>query len=273
MFKQLKRRLFPDKYLLRDNARQLVRIEKKISEYQAVLDHLVATSSLRTDDIKDLAYFFHLKRAESKSQMQQDLWVLWELRGKTGGYFVEFGAADGKKLSNTYLLEEKYGWKGILAEPMPDWHDKLKQRKAIVDTRCVWATSGEKLPFFCSIIPELSGLKETADRDGHTGNRKNGRRVEVATISLYDLLKEHNAPKMIDYMSVDTEGSEFEILAAFDFTSYQINLITVEHNHSATRERIYDLLSAKGYVRVFEEFSKCDDWYVHQSLRNPASSA
>ena len=271
MFRKLKRRLFPDKYLLRENTKQLVRIEKKIGEYQAVLDHFIAASSLKSDDIKDLAYFFHLKRGESKSQIQQDLWVLWELKGKTGGYFVEFGAADGKALSNTYLLEEKYGWTGILAEPMPDWHEKLKQRKAIVDTRCVWARSGEKMQFFCSIIPELSGLEKTADQDGHTGNRKNARRVEVETISLLDLLKEHNAPKVIDYLSTDTEGSEYEILSAFDFSSYQIKLISVEHNQSATREKIYDLLTRNGYARVFEEFSKADDWYVHESVRKPAA--
>jgi len=271
MFRKLKRRLFPDKYLLRENTKQLVRIEKKIAEYQAVLDHFIAASSLKSDDIKDLAYFFHLKRGESKSQIQQDLWVLWELKGKTGGYFVEFGAADGKALSNTFLLEEKYGWTGILAEPMPDWHEKLKQRKAIVDTRCVWARSGEKMQFFCSIIPELSGLEKTADQDGHTGNRKNARRVEVETISLLDLLKEHNAPKVIDYLSADTEGSEYEILSAFDFNSYQIKLISVEHNQSATREKIYDLLTRNGYARVFEEFSKADDWYVHESVRKPVA--
>ena len=110
MFRKLKRRLFPDKYLLRENTKQLVRIERKIAEYQAVLDHFIAASSLKSDDIKDLAYFFHLKRGESKSQIQQDLWALWELKGKTGGYFVEFGAADGKNLSNTFLLEDKYGF-------------------------------------------------------------------------------------------------------------------------------------------------------------------
>ena len=108
---------------------------------------------------------------------------------------------------------------------MPDWHEKLKARKAIVDTRCVWAKSGEKLAFFCSIIPELSGLEKTAGQDGHTGNRKNARRVEVETISLYDLLQAYNAPKVIDYMSVDTEGSEFDISIGVRFQqlSHQVD--------------------------------------------------
>ena len=273
MFKKLKRSLFPQKYLLRENAKQLARIERKISEYQGVLDFVIAASSLKTDDVKDLAYFFHRKRNEAKGQIFQDLWVLWETRGKTGGYFVEFGAADGVALSNTCLLEEKYGWTGILAEPMPAWHSQLQRRKAIIDTRCVWAASGEKLSFLCSDIPELSGLEKTAGEDGHSGKRKNAKQIEVETISLSDLLKEHHAPKVIDYLSVDTEGSEYEILSHFDFTSHEINLITVEHNHSESREKIHDLLSRHGYLRVFEEFSDCDDWYVHPRLRAARASA
>jgi FkbM family methyltransferase len=273
MLKDLKRRLFPHKYLLRENARQLARIEGKMAEYQGILDYVIATSPLKSHEIKDLAYFFHLKRGEAKAQLFQDLWVLWEMKGKTGGFFVEFGAADGMDLSNTYLLEEKYGWKGILSEPMPDWHPQLKRRTAIVDTRCVWSVSGEKLPFLCSNIPELSGLKETASGDGHSGKRRNARQVEVETVSLYDLLKEHHAPQVIDYLSVDTEGSEYEILSHFDFASFQIKLITVEHNYSESRQKIHDLLSRNGYLRVFEEFSSCDDWYVHKSLRAPQAAS
>jgi hypothetical protein len=139
-----------------------------------------------------------------------------------------------------------------------------------VDPRCVWSKSGEKLTFYCSIIPELSGLKATADQDGHTGNRKNARQIAVETISLLDLLDAHRAPRVIDYMSVDTEGSEFDILANFDFGRYDVNLISVEHNHSELREKIHGLLAKNGYARVFEEFSGCDDWYVHERVRKAA---
>ena len=63
-----------------------------------------------------LAYSF-LNRHESKSQILQDLWVSYELGEKQDGFFVEFGATNGLANSNTWLLEKKYGWKGILAEP------------------------------------------------------------------------------------------------------------------------------------------------------------
>jgi len=92
--------------------------------------------------------------------------------------------------------------------------------------------------------------------------RKNGRKYEVKTISLNDLLKKYSAPNLIDYLSIDTEGSEFEILNAFDFDTYSIKIITCEHNYSDNREKIFKLLTSKGYERKYVEVSDFEDWYV-----------
>ena len=89
----------------------------------------------------------------------------------------------------------------------------------------------------------------------------------VETVSLGDLLREHSAPETIDYLSIDTEGSELEILEAFDFQDYRFLAITVEHNHvQENRERIKNLLESKGYVNVLGNFSRWDDWYLHPSV-------
>jgi len=84
----------------------------------------------------------------------------------------------------------------------------------------------------------------------------------VTSISLEDLLNEYKAPYHIDYLSIDTEGSEYEILSAFDFSKYHIEVITCEHNYTKSREKIYNLLANNGYKRVYEEISQFDDWYV-----------
>jgi Methyltransferase FkbM domain len=65
--------------------------------------------------------------------------------------------------------------------------------------------------------------------------------------------------------SIDTEGSEFEILQAFDFARYDVKIITCEHNFSPLRDKLHALLTAKGYVRKFEVLSQVDDWYVKQN--------
>ena len=96
----------------------------------------------------------------------------------------------------------------------------------------------------------------------NSSRRQKKKIYPVPTISLNDLLQTHNAPKNIDYLSIDTEGTEFEILNAFDFSKYSIKIITVEHNFTSKREEIFELLSRNGYNRVFKEISLFDDWYV-----------
>ena len=150
-----------------------------------------------------------------------------------------------------------------MAEPAPVWHEELKKnRSAKIDFDCVWSKSGETLVFNVTEEAELSTIDQFSDRDGHAKRRATGTEVVVTSISLIDLLKKHNAPKNIDYLSIDTEGSEFEILKNFDFSKHQFRVITCEHNFTPMREKIFALLSKNGYVRKFEELSKFDDWYI-----------
>lgn len=201
--------------------------------------------------------------AKSKAQIKQDMFVLAELGFKRDGYFVEFGATDGKELSNTYMLEKELGWTGILAEPARVWHDDLiNNRICKISFDCVWSKSHEEVEFNQVDAAELSTIDSFSDSDMHKDARGHGNKYKVYTTSLVDLLKKYDAPKEIDYLSIDTEGSEFEILNAFDFDTYKIKVITCEHNFSPMREKIYDLLVAKGYTRKYEEFSRFDDWYV-----------
>jgi FkbM family methyltransferase len=200
---------------------------------------------------------------QSRAQLRQDLFALSELGFKRDGYFVEFGAASGVALSNTYLLEREYGWTGILAEPGRNWHRALTaNRKCIVDFDCVWSVSGETLAFNESETGEFSTI-DRFRRDGkHLLNRKAGDRYQVTTISLNDLLARYGAPSNIDYLSVDTEGSEYDILSHVDFSRYMFRVITCEHNFTGNRDKIHDLLTRHGYVRKLEPLSKFDDWYV-----------
>jgi len=199
-------------------------------------------------------------------QLLQDLFVRWHLRDKTNGFYVEFGATNGVDLSNTKLLEDQFQWRGILAEPARCWHDRLKRnRSGIVDTRCVWHKSGEVLAFNETPTPELSTLQSFSGADHHAHARESGNIYPVETVSLNDLLAAYDAPPVIDYLSMDTEGSELSILQAFDFAKYHVAVITVEHNFTPDRERLFELLTAKGFTRLFTQFTKQDDWYVNTS--------
>ena len=198
---------------------------------------------------------------ESYSQIGQDIWVREVLKNKMNGYFVEFGSTNGKDLSNTYLLEKKFNWTGILAEPGKVWHKELfHNRICNISKKCIHSSSSEILEFL--EIGELSTLERYKESDHHSEVRKNAKKYKVQTTSLYDLLKEYNAPKEIDYLSIDTEGSEFEILKNFNFNEYSFKIITCEHNFTENREKIYRLLINNNYKRVMEDFSDFDDWYI-----------
>jgi len=201
---------------------------------------------------------------KSKSSLKQDLFVLAETKYKRGGFFVEFGATNGIDFSNTHLLEQEFKWKGILAEPARVWAKQLLENRpsANIETLCVWKDSNSSLMFNETNYPELSTIEYFSSKDMHAHSRLIGVQYEVQTISLNDLLKKYSAPQDIDYLSIDTEGSEYEILNAFDFNKYNIKIITVEHNYTPQRELILNLLTGYGYERKYASVSDYDDWYI-----------
>ena len=179
-------------------------------------------------------------------------WVLEKTNFKRNGFFIEMGAVDGIRRSNTFTLERDYGWSGILAEPDTRQHESLINNRpnSSIEFDCIWAVSGKTKTFFQSrkITDQRSTLSEFADEGRAPRIQKKWPTCEVKTISLLDMLDKHNAPKYIDYFSLDTEGSEYQILRTFDFSKYKFGLITVEWNKKKARgKRIYDLLASNGY--------------------------
>lgn len=207
----------------------------------------------------------------SSSQILQDAFVQWVLKEKKNGFFCEFGATNGVSLSNSYSLEHHFAWTGICAEPGITWHADLRRNRpgAIIETRCVWSSSGEKLTFSETSDRELSGLSQFNKSKFFTPARRRAKTYLVETISLNDLLKIHNAPNDLDYLSIDTEGSELNILKAFDMNLFQPKVITVEHNFKSNRQSIYKLLTDFGYRRVLPEISVFDDWYIATGIELP----
>ena len=202
-------------------------------------------------------------KTKSKSQIKQDLFVLAELGFKTNGFFVEFGATDGVSMSNSYLLEKEFNWKGILAEPGKCWHKALEENRTVnIEKKCVWHKTGETLQFQEADSSTLSTIAGFGDSDSHSKTRGKGKEYTVTTISFNDLLSKYEAPKTIDYLSIDTEGSEYIILDSLNFDDYKFRVITVEHNYTELREKVFRLLTSKGYKRVHTGYSLFDDWYV-----------
>ena len=225
-----------------------------------------------TDDVPcRLQEFVVENHLQSKAQLQQDLWALSVFMNNrnsrgTDGYFVEFGATDGVTLSNTYLLEKSFEWTGILCEPAISYHEVLYQnRTANLDKRCVFSTSGKLIDFHEVKDRELSGIKDFQHIGGWTEARKEFEGYSVESVSLNDLLISNDSPRVINYMSIDTEGSEYEILRNFPFQEWQIDCLSIEHNYSENEVKLDRLLSENGYQRVCESTSRWDAWYIKKT--------
>ena len=203
----------------------------------------------------------------SYSQINQDLEVLKFYNNKRDGFFIEIGASDGIELSNTYLLETKYNWSGICVEPIPIKFEMLcKNRpKSLCYSNAVFNESNKKVIFdIANNFDLLSGISFNIDCHKNLVNA-NKTQITVTTISLNDLLEKSNAPQFIEYLSLDTEGSELEILKSVDLHKYTIGLINVEHNHiEPRRTQIRDYLTSFGYDYIQED--SVDDWYKHNSI-------
>ena len=160
---------------------------------------------------------------------------MWVLRHHPQpGRFLDIGAHDGIDLSNTYLLE-KMGWKGLCVEADSRSYARLQHNRAWSLNKAAWRTTGELLPFNQHNQEMLSGL----------GSGE----ATVETVSINDLC---DMVGHVDYVSLDTEGSEVEILKTYDWDR-NVKLWTVEHNND--NERISWLVSqfmSHGYlVRLF----------------------
>ena len=233
--------------------------------------------SMNLDHYSDYFINFYtyllLNRKKSKSQLFQDLFVLFNSNEKRNGTFLEFGATDGFSLSNTYLLENSYEWKGVLAEPSPQWCESLNKNRpnCKIINDCIYSESGKSLDFFVSNTGVLSTIEEFkhSDLKSMPGNSKirnsGGYSTKVSSISLNDVFIKYFNSSPIDYMSVDTEGSELEILRNFDFKKFGPSILTVEHNHSDEEKMIDELLMVNGYIRYFKEHTQFNAWYILQN--------
>ena len=247
-------------------------------EHSLLLREAFNQEALSTDDNKLLLNFIESTKDKKniKSQLYQDVFAAFIIGEKFDKTFLEFGATNGFDLSNSYMLEKSLGWKGVLSEPSIQWHNELRKNRPFSDiiTDCIWSESGKELNFFMSdvgIASTLDAFKES-DRLSMPKNTdariKNGKNIYVKTISLNDVIQKNFKGRSPSYISIDTEGSEYEILRTFDFTKFRPAVFTIEHNFTNQQEKIDNLMQLNNYVRVFKKITAFDAWYVSNEVLN-----
>jgi len=152
------------------------------------------------------------------SENGQDFFALDRSAYTENGFFVDIGASDGITASNTFILEKFYKWRGICVDPNPAFQQSLMNcRDNFVSTLCVYNETGKILPFkFCVDENQFYGWNFRSGLEKHLGTidtdiDKSFMTINVLSITLNDLLALYQAPTDINYISIDTEGSEYEI--------------------------------------------------------------
>lgn len=183
---------------------------------------------------------------------------------KRNGYFLDIGAHDGIHISNTYLLERRYGWSGICIEANRDTFLKLqKNRKATCVNACL--DSCERSVQFAA--EGAFGGIVSPDTDNRASDSRNV--VPMRTTTLNSLLRKQGAPRQMDYLSIDVEGAEERVFAGFDLQEYGFKCMTVERPSPGLRRK----LSEHSYVLI-KEIPGYDCFYVHDSfLKQYANNA
>lgn len=189
------------------------------------------------------------------SQEGQDKYVIEKFfKDKKDGVFFDIGAHDGISYSNTYFLEKELGWTGVCVEPQDDNFEKLiLARNCICIHGCIYKSSGLKEFLQVNGPSEmLSGLLESYDPRHLERAKKEveefGGSLEiilVETFTLNEVCKDNDITH-IDFLSIDTEGSEELIIKSIDFDQIDISVIAVENNYRENNIKTY--LHSKGYV-------------------------
>ena len=196
------------------------------------------------------------------SHIGQDRWVLETLNFRRDAYFLEFGAFDGISSSNTLTLERDFGWSGIVVEANPTYYPEVcKNRRCITINAALWEKSRQELEMI-----DAHGLSSVASRMDFDGGQKIRAEIskglfKIDTINPTELLRRFNAPQRIEYLSLDVEGCEFDVLKSIDFDYYQIAMLSIEHSHVPSRQNeLRSFMLPRGYS-FYERFY--DDWYFH----------
>jgi hypothetical protein len=206
------------------------------------------------------------------AQVFQDLYVLWKLKNKRHGTFVEIGTGYPTGMNNTWMLESCLDWNGVLVEPNPVFFKAIEsERKAPLEKYAIHDSSDIQLTLKTPVnSPAGGGIKENFELkfDINT-TTDDSEEISVTTLAITDCLKKHQIPVDFDYLSFDTTGniSDIQTIESMFQNQYQPKVITIGHNYKSHRHDLNTMLQSYGYIREFDYLSQWDDWYCHESLK------
>ena len=206
------------------------------------------------------------------SQYEQDKYLETNIfKGYKNGFFVDVGAHDGKSLNNTLYFEKNNKWTGINIEPVKKVFVKLLiNRPNSINLNCAVCNTDGKTEFLYNTgyTEMISGIKDMFD-PRHLKRLENENRykgasteiIDVKTKRLETICDEHKITH-INYLSIDVEGAEFEVIKSINFDKVFIDIIGFENNYDDTSLPIITYLESKNYEVIHKMH---DIFMIHTS--------
>jgi FkbM family methyltransferase len=196
----------------------------------------------------DVYSWLKSKKRGTYSQHSEDLFVSNFFAGKKKGSYLDIGASHPFKLSNTYLLY-RLGWNGVTVEPIPRLgrlHRKWRPRDTLFPV-AVGVERGE-LEFFEMTPSVLSTLdRAVAEQYIADGNAILFKKYNIEIVPINEIVERVSAIAPIDFLSIDIEGLDAEVLSAIDYSRFRPALICVEANSDDAQRKTEDLFKHAGY--------------------------
>lgn len=182
--------------------------------------------------------------------------LIWEFFGrKSNGFFIEVGANDPQKGSQTWLLEQS-GWKGLLVEPQTAFYERLVRERSNSKVFHAACSSPDKRGHATLHIADPPGFS-TMDKQVDTFGVRYVATESVPVITLDDILEREGNPT-VDFVSLDVEGQELNVLRGFNLRKHQPKLLFVEDGVRTLEKHRH--MRAQGYRLV--KRTKQNNWYV-----------
>lgn len=170
------------------------------------------------------------------------------------GYFVEVGANDPEKWSQSFHLEQ-LGWAGIVVEPQPHLAERLRLRRRakVYAVACSAPENAGK-----HMVLHLAGIHSSFDPMLKVAGVRPEGIIDVPLTTLDEILTEANAPSPIDFVAIDVEGHEIEVLRGFDFARWRPRLVLLEDLVLSMRPHRF--MQSQGYKWIRR--TDINSWYV-----------
>jgi hypothetical protein len=192
------------------------------------------------------------------SQVGQDQTVVDVFAGKSEGYFVDLASNDAVSLSNTLTLERQFGWKGLCIEANPHYMRGYLHRTCQLVQAVAGPRENEAVSFKFSNGVFGGVVGDVFDNKAGTES------ISMHTVSLAKILRDFEAPHVIDYLSLDIEGAEAWTLQTFPWDMYTFLTLTVER----PKPELIDMLKKSGYMYLCDHGDFGDQFWVHPELPN-----